>query len=102
MGWRKVTESQGPSANGRTGDDGCDLAMPKTACATTATATTFRPWTAPDWAAPAHRVTPNAKGMGARADGSVKPAHAPQAPNQPARRSPSVIPTWLLAGPASN
>ncbi|MCY1535343.1 hypothetical protein D9M68_707440 [compost metagenome] len=79
-----------------------DFAMPHTACATTATATTFSPCTAPDWARSAHCVTPAAKRMSATADGSVNPSHAASAPPQPARPSPSAMPTWLLAGPGRN
>ena len=33
--------------------------------------------------------------------GSVNPSHAANAPAQPARRRPTAIVSWLLAGPGS-
>jgi hypothetical protein len=36
-----------------------------------------------------------------RALGSVNPSHAAAAPAQPARRRPTAIVSWLLAGPGS-
>ncbi len=40
--------------------------------------------------------------MSASAEGKVNPAHAANAPSQPARPSPIAMPTWLLAGPGRN
>ncbi|MNZ87089.1 hypothetical protein D3C78_1059380 [compost metagenome] len=55
-------------------------AIPHTACATTATATTFNPCSTPNGITFPSLAIPSAKRINATADGSVKPAHAANAP----------------------
>ena len=79
-----------------------DLDMPHTAWATTATAMTFSPCTTPELSHPAPLSAPSANRSRAAAEGIVNPSQAASAPSQPARCSPSAMPTWLLAGPGKN
>ena len=75
--------------------------MPQTAWATTATATIFKPRSQPA-SAKSNEPTPKANTVSNTADGRVNPSQAANPPGSPARMIPTVIPTWLLAGPGRN
>jgi len=77
-------------------------AMPQTAWATTATATILRPCSQGTCEMSPSSATPYSKAIMATAEGIVNPNQAANAPARPARSVPSVMPTWLLAGPGKN
>jgi len=76
-------------------------AIPHTACATTATAAILSPRSQPALERSRPRID-RAKSTRRIADGSVKPSHAASPPARPARKMPTAMPTWLLAGPGRN
>ena len=73
-----------------------------TAWATTATATILKPCSHGTCAISPSAPTPYPNRIIARTDGPENPTHAANAPGNPARRMPSVMPVWLLAGPGRN
>src|SRR6516225_3488451 len=73
------------AARGRSGQR--FRAILHTACATTATATSFKPCSTASVVGPSRCGAKSAKANITSAEGKVKPAHAANAPPQPARRS---------------
>ncbi|MNV48307.1 hypothetical protein D3C71_1402060 [compost metagenome] len=76
--------------------------MPHTAWATIATAATFSPCMTADPDSQPKWARPIANPISASAVGSVNASQAAAMPAHPARRRPSAMPTWLLAGPGRN
>ena len=76
--------------------------MPSTAWATTATAAILSPCNRPLPSASPAPATLNANSTMAMAEGNVNPSQAAKPPAKPARKRPTPMPTWLLAGPGKN